>query len=81
MYSKMYQEKTLKDFVKILRKNPDGFYDAISRYGYDLRTPELILLLKELTYSVYYNVEKMGEDSDKIFKFMADEIENTCWYD
>lgn len=65
----------MKDFIEVLKNNPDGAYDYICNNYYKMSKEELKDIAKELLYAVHDNVTKA--EHDEIMKDVATELEDT----
>lgn len=66
----------MKEFVELLKNNPDGAYDFISNNYHKMSKEELKNVAKELLYAIYDKVDKA--EHNKILYDVAIEIEMTC---
>lgn len=62
----------MKEFVKVLKNNPNGAYDFICNNYYKMNKEELRDIAKELLYAVYDNVSKA--EQKKILNDVAKEL-------
>lgn len=62
----------MKDFIEVLKNNPNAAYDHLTSNYYKMSKEELKDIAKELLYSIYENVLK--EEHDKILKDVAEEL-------
>lgn len=62
----------MKEFIEVLKNNPDGAYDFICNNYYKMSKEELKDITKELLYSVHDNVSKA--EHNKILKDVAVEL-------
>lgn len=65
----------MKDFIEVLKNNPDGAYDYICNNYYKMSKEELKDITKELLYAVSDNVTKA--EHDEILNDVATELEDT----
>ena len=65
----------MKDFIEVLKNNPNNAYDFICNNYYKMSKEELKDIVKELLYAVYDNVINTAEH-DKIMNDVATELEN-----
>ena len=65
---------TMKEFIEVLKNNPNGAYDYISNNYFEMSKDELKDIVKELLYAVYDNVTE--EEHDKILMDAATELED-----
>lgn len=65
----------MKEFIEILRSNPNGAYDYISSNYYKMSKEELRDVAKELLFAVYDNVVNTAEHNE-IMNSVAEELEN-----
>lgn len=61
----------MKDYIKALRENKS--YDWITNYGHNLSKYELIDIIKELDYAIYYQL--CESDRKYIYTAAAEELE------
>lgn len=64
----------MKEFIDVLKNNPNGAYDYISNNYYKMSKDELNDILKELLYAVHSNVTKA--EHDEILMDAATELED-----
>ena len=64
----------MKEFIAVLRNNPNGAYDFICNNYYKMSKDELKDITKELLYAIYDNVIDTKEH-DKILDDVATELE------
>jgi 20S proteasome alpha/beta subunit len=64
----------MKEFIEVLKNNPNGAYDFICNNYYKMSKEELKDITKELLYAVYENVTK--EEHDTILGDVAVELED-----
>ena len=50
-------ENIMNQLIEVLRKNPNHAYDFIANNGYMFEKTELIDIIKELLYGIYYEAE------------------------
>ena len=62
----------MKDFVEVLKNNPNNAYDYLTSNYYKMSKEELKDIAKELLYSIYDNV--LDSEHDKILKDAAEEL-------
>ena len=62
----------MKDFVQVLKNNPNGAYDYIANNYYKMSVEELKDIAKELLYAIHTNVTKA--EHDKILSDTAEEL-------
>ena len=65
----------MKDFIDVLKNNPDNAYDFICSNYYKMSKEELKDITKELLYAVYDNVINTAEHN-KILNDVATELED-----
>ena len=65
---------TMKEFIEVLKNNPNGAYDYISNNYFEMSKDELKDIVKELLYAVYDNVTE--EEHDEILMDVATELED-----
>jgi hypothetical protein len=65
----------MKEFIEILKNNPNEAYDYISNNYYKMSKDELRDIAKELLFAIYDNVINT-EEHDKIMNNVAEELEN-----
>lgn len=65
----------MKEFIEVLKNNPNGAYDFICNNYYKMSKDELKDIAKELLYTVYDNVTE--KEHNKILDDVATELENT----
>ena len=70
----------MKEFIDVLRNNPDGAYDFICNNYYKMSKEELKDITKELLYSIYDNVIN-AKEHNKILNDVATELENSYMED
>lgn len=66
----------MKDFIDVLKNNPNNAYDFICNNYYKMSKEELKDIAKELLYAIYDNVINTAEH-DKIMNDVATELENS----
>ncbi len=66
----------MKDFIDVLKNNPDNAYDFICNNYYKMSKEELKDIAKELLFAVYDNVINTAEHN-KILNDVAEELENS----
>ena len=64
----------MKDFIDILKNNPNNAYDFLCNNYHNMSKTELKDIAKELLYAVYDNVDTA--EHDKILNDVAEELEN-----
>lgn len=64
----------MKEFIEVLRNNPNGAYDFICNNYYKMSKEELKDITKELLYAIYENVTK--DEHDTILGDVAVELED-----
>jgi formate-dependent nitrite reductase cytochrome c552 subunit len=64
----------MKDFIEVLKNNPNGAYDFICNNYYKMSKDELKDIVKELLYAVHDNVTKV--EHDQILNDVATELED-----
>lgn len=62
----------MKDFVEVLKNNPNGAYDYITSNYYKMSKEELKDIAKELLYSIYENT--LETEHDKILEDVTKEL-------
>lgn len=62
----------MKNFVEVLKNNPNHAYDHIANEGYKMTKDELVNVAKELLYVIYDNNTK--EEHDNMLASVADEL-------
>jgi hypothetical protein len=65
----------MKDFIEVLKNNPNGAYDCICNSYYKMSKEELKDIVKELLFAVYDNVADW--EHDKILNDVAKELSDT----
>lgn len=60
----------MKDFINVLKNNPNGAYDFICNHYYEMDKGDLQKVAKELLYAIYSNT-----DTDKHNKILDDVAE------
>ena len=73
-------ENIMKQFVEILRNNPDKAYDFIANNSHLFSKGELVYVVKELLYGIYYEAEYgliTTSDYNKILENAADQLEES----
>ena len=65
----------MKEFIEVLKNNPDKAYDFICNNYYKMSKDELKDIAKELLYAVYDNVSKV--EHNKILEDVAIELEDS----
>lgn len=63
----------MKEFIEILKNNPNGAYDFICNNYYKMSKEELKDITKELLYAVYENAK---DEHDIILSDVATELED-----
>jgi 20S proteasome alpha/beta subunit len=64
----------MKDFIDVLKNDPDKAYDFICNNYYKMSKEELKDITKELLYAVHDNMTKA--EHDKILEDVATELED-----
>ena len=64
----------MKEFIEVLKNNPNGAYDYICNNYHKMSKDELKNITKELLYAVYDNMTKA--EHDKILADVATELED-----
>jgi 20S proteasome alpha/beta subunit len=64
----------MKEFIEVLKNNPNGAYDFICNNYYKMTKEELKDITKELLYAVYDNVSKA--EHNEILANVAVELED-----
>lgn len=64
----------MKNFIEVLKNNPDGAYDYICNHYYEMSKEELKNIVKELLYAVHDNMTKA--EHNKILDDVATELED-----
>lgn len=64
----------MKEFIEVLKNNPDGAYDHICNNYYKMSKEELKDIAKELLYAVHDNVTKTEHNA--ILSDVATELED-----
>lgn len=67
--------EVMKEFIEVLKNNPDGAYDFICNNYYKMSKEELKDVAKELLFAVHDNVTK--DEHNKILDDAATELEET----
>lgn len=62
----------MKEFIEVLKNNPDKAFDFISNNYYKMNKDELKDIVKELLYAIHTNTLKV--EHDKILEDTADEL-------
>lgn len=62
----------MKEFIEVLKNNPDKAFDFISNNYYKMDKDELKDIVKELLYAIHTNTLKA--EHDKILEDTADEL-------
>lgn len=73
-------ENIMKQFVEILRNNPDKAFDFIANNYHLFSKNELADVAKELLYGIYYEAEYgliTTSDHNKILENAADQLEES----
>lgn len=65
----------MKDFIEVLKNNPNNAYDFICNNYYNMSKEELKDIAKELIFAIYDNVTDW--EHDKILNDTAEELKNT----
>lgn len=63
----------MKEFIEIMKNNPDKAYEFICNNYYKMSKEELKDIAKELLYAIYDNVTTW--EHDRILKNTAEELE------
>lgn len=58
----IYEVDNMKEFIEVLKNNPNGAYDFICSNYYKMSKEELKDIIKELLYAVYENATKAEHD-------------------
>lgn len=66
----------MKEFIEVLKNNPDNAYDFICNNYYKMSKEELKDIVKELLFAVYDNVINTAE-YNKIMNDVATELEDS----
>lgn len=72
-------ENIMKQFIQILRNNPDKAFDFISNNSYLFSKNELVDIIKELLYSIYNDAKWYlitTTDYNRILENAADTLED-----
>lgn len=64
----------MKEFIDVLKSNPNGAYDYICNNYHEMSKEELKNIVKELLYAVYDNVT--DAEHDEILMDTATELED-----
>lgn len=64
----------MKDFIEVLKNNPDGAYDYICNEYYKMSKEELKDVVKELLYAIYDKTTKA--EHNEILTSVAEELED-----
>lgn len=62
----------MKDFVQVLKNNPNGAYDYIANNYYKMSKEELKDIAKELLYAIHTNTTE--KEHNKILSDVAEEL-------
>lgn len=62
----------MKEFINVLKNNPNGAYDFICNHYYEMGKDDLQKIAKELLYAVYSNTDTAKHD--KILDDVAEEL-------
>ena len=76
----MEENNVMKEFMEILRNNPDKAFDFICNNYHLFSKGELADVVKELLYGIYYESEHgllTTADHNKILENTADQLEET----
>ena len=65
----------MKEFIEVLKNNPEKAYDFICNNYYKMSKDELKDITKELLYAVYSNTNKV--EHNKILEDVAIELEDS----
>lgn len=65
---------TMKNFIEVLRENPDYAYDFICNEYWKMSKEELANITKELLYAIYSNSSE--EEQAEIFAEVAEELKD-----
>lgn len=65
----------MKEFIEVLKNNPDHAYDFISNNYYKMSKEELKDITKELLFAIYENVTKT--EHNDILNDVAKELEDS----
>ena len=68
-------ENTMKNFVEVLKNNPNHAYDFIANEYWKMSKEELASITKELLYAIYY-FDKAKEE--EILESVGIELEEMC---
>lgn len=72
-------DNIVMEFVHILRNNPDGAYNFFANNYHKFSKYELVDVIKELLYGIYYEAEYgmiIKSDHDHILANTANELED-----
>jgi helix-turn-helix protein len=72
--NKLNEVDIMKEFIEVLKTNPNGAYDHICNNYYKMSKEELKDIAKELLYAVYSNVTKA--EHNEILADVATELED-----
>lgn len=64
----------MKNFIEVLKSNPNHAYDHIANEGYKMSKEELVQIAKELLYTIYNNNTKTMHNL--MLEEVADELED-----
>ena len=64
----------MKNFIEVLKNNPNHAYDHIANEGYKMSKEELVQIAKELLYTIYNNNTKAMHNL--MLEEVADELED-----
>lgn len=64
----------MKNFIEVLKNNPDHAYGHIANEGYKMSKEELVQIAKELLYTIYNNNTKAMHNL--MLEEVADELED-----
>lgn len=64
----------MKNFIEVLKNNPNHAYDHIASEGYKMSKEELVQIAKELLYTIYNNNTKAMHNL--MLEEVADELED-----
>lgn len=72
-------DNIMMEFVHVLRNNPDGAYNFFANNYHKFSKCELVDVVKELLYGIYYEAEYgmiIKSDHDNILATTADGLED-----
>ena len=64
----------MKNFIEVLKNNPNHAYDHIANEGYKMSKTELVQIAKELLYTIYSNNTEAMQNL--MLEEVADELED-----